>query len=299
MSDLGHLTPAARQLAEQSEAVRIDRILSDRWIAYTRATKGLDKLKWLLTHPKKVRMPNLLICGPTNNGKTALTEKFLRSCQKGRSLDGRADVVPVLRVQMSSADPLRFYQAILEGLAAPVWKGHRLVECERQALHLMRATCMRMLVLDELQHCLFGPNHKISEVLNILKHIGNELQIPIVGVGTKEALQVVHSDDQLANRFEPFPLPRWRDDDETRMLLNSFESTLPLRRWSDLSNPTMARRILAMSEGILGEMSTIITRSAEMGVRSGEERIDLGILDAIDYQPPSSQRIAPVPVLVD
>ena len=300
LEDLEHLSPATKELALLDDNTRITRVLSDRWIAYTRANQGVKKLKWLLDHPQKIRMPNLLICGPTNNGKTALTQKFLRLCQGGPSLDGRSDIIPVLRVQMpTSADPLRFYQAILEALGSPTRKGHRLVDRESQALHLMRTTGVRMLIIDELQHCLVGQSSKLSEVLNILKYVGNDLQIPLVGVGTKESLQVIHSDDQLANRFEPFALPRWHDDDDLLMLLNSFEASLPLRRKSDLANPVLARRILALSEGILGEMSTLITRAAEIAIRSGDERIATSTLDSVDYQPPSSRRIAPVAMLVD
>ena len=34
---------------------------------------------------------------------------------------------------------------------------------------------------------------------NLLRWLGNELQIPLVAVGTAEALRAIQSDDQLAN----------------------------------------------------------------------------------------------------
>jgi hypothetical protein len=43
----------------------------------------------------------------------------------------------------------------------------------------------------------------------MLRWLGNELQIPLVALGTAEALRAIQSDDQLANRFSPFPLPLW------------------------------------------------------------------------------------------
>ena len=67
---------AATSLDIASE--RIARIRSDRWIAYPRAMQAIDPLHELFEYPKRLRMPNLLIVGPTNNGKSMIAEKFAR-----------------------------------------------------------------------------------------------------------------------------------------------------------------------------------------------------------------------------
>jgi Bacterial TniB protein len=294
LMDLEHLSPSVRPLAMQDDnEVRIDRILADRWIAYSRANSALSKLEWLLRHPKKLRMPNLLLVGPTNSGKTMISEKFRRTHPRSISLDGNAEVIPVVRVQMpSAADPLRFYHAVLSALGAPNLPGkhHRLVQKEMQALHLLRATGVRVLIIDEIHNALAGTTGKLSEMLNLLRHLGNELQIPLVAVGVKEALQVIHSDDQLANRFEPFALPRWHDDEELRALLISLEKVLPLRRPSGLGNPIMTRRLVGLSEGILGEIVALVVQAAEWAIRNGVEKIGTEVLDKVDYLPPSARR---------
>lgn len=41
----------------------------------------------------------------------------------------------------------------------------------------------------------------------LLRFLGNELKIPIVGDGTRDAYLAIRSDDQLENRFAPFVLP--------------------------------------------------------------------------------------------
>ncbi len=300
MADYEHLSPQAQEIADLDAAARIEWIQKDRWIAYTTANQALVKLKWLLDHPKKMRMPNLLLVGPTNNGKTMIVEKFRRDHPRGVSLDGSAEIIPVLRVQMpSAADPIRFYQSVLDALGAPSKRGHRLVDKEGQAMRLLRYTGVRLAIIDEIHNALAGPANKLSEMLNLLKNIGNELQIPLVGVGTKDALQVIHSDDQLANRFEPFPLPRWQDDDELQDLLASFERALPLRLPSDLTNPALTRRIVALSEGILGEIVALLVRAAESAVRTGAERIDVALFDTIDFLPPSARRASAPAMRVD
>ena len=52
------------------------RIRTDRWVSYARAELALASMEDLLSFPKRTRMPNLLLVGPTNNGKTMIVEKF-------------------------------------------------------------------------------------------------------------------------------------------------------------------------------------------------------------------------------
>jgi len=59
------------------------------------------------------------------------------------------------------------------------------------------------LAIDEVHNLLSGSALQQRRILNLLRWLGNELQIPLIAVGTAEALHAIHSDDQLANRFEP------------------------------------------------------------------------------------------------
>ena len=40
--------------------------------------QAIDRRHELFEYPKRLRMPNLLIVGPTNNGKPMIAEKFRR-----------------------------------------------------------------------------------------------------------------------------------------------------------------------------------------------------------------------------
>ena len=77
--DYPHLHPAARAWADEDAASRVIRIRTDRWIGYARAEAALAAIEDVLSFPKRTRMPNLLLVGPTNNGKTMIVEKFRRS----------------------------------------------------------------------------------------------------------------------------------------------------------------------------------------------------------------------------
>ena len=77
--DLSHLLPAAQGLARLPADERIQRLRADRWIGYPRAVEALNRLEALYAWPNKQRMPNLLLVGPTNNGKSMIVEKFRRT----------------------------------------------------------------------------------------------------------------------------------------------------------------------------------------------------------------------------
>lgn len=288
---LDHLIPAARQSALLPEAERVARARADRWIGYPRAQAILKKLEELYTHPDRQRMPNLLIVGPTNNGKSTIIEKFRRQYYPFTSDDGQYEVIPVAYVQMPS-DPniARFYTMLLFSLNVPDMGHKRVHVLEGLCLRVMQQVGARMLVIDEIHNLLAGGRSHQREFLNLIRFLGNQLRIPIIGVGTRDAYLAIRSDDQLENRFEPMPLPVWRDDQDFRSLLASFASVLPLRRASDLSHPDLSRLILAKSEGIIGEMNTLLTRAAVDAIQSGEDCITRRTLEMTGYQSPTERK---------
>jgi len=291
-----HLHASARPLAEESPELRIRRIRTDRWIAYARAEAALSAMGDFLSFPKRLRMPNLLLVGPTNNGKTMITEKFRRSHpgRDGAATETGTAEVPVLRVQMPPApDERRFFSAVLAALGAPDRASEHLVVKQDLAMLLLRTTDVRMLIIDEAHNLLSGAAIQQRRFLNLLRWLGNELQIPLVAVGTAEALRAVQSDDQLANRFSPFTLQLWHEGEEYRRLLSSLEALLPLRRPSGLAEPPLAGSILSASEGVLGEIVTLVTSAAVMAVTSGEESITEHMIARTGFVAPSRrERIA-------
>lgn len=155
---------------------------------------------------------------------------------------------------------------------------------------MLRETGVQTLIIDELHNLLSGSRLHQRRLLNVLRWLGNELQIPLIAVGTAEALHAIQSDDQLANRFEPARLPPWRNGEEYRQLLSTLEALLPLRRPSHLAAPALADKILSAAEGILGEIVSIVTRAAVRAVTSGKETITAKLIDETDFISPSQRR---------
>lgn len=287
--DLSHLLPIVRETARLPAGERVELIRADRWIGYPRAVETVARLETLLGWPDKQRMPNLLLVGPTNNGKSMIVEKFRRGHLPETEAD--REHIPVLCVQMPS-DPtvLRFYIALLAALGAPLQPRRRLADVEQMSLGLLRSTGVRMLVIDELHNVLAGQGNSRREFLNLLRFLGNELRIPIVGVGTREAYLAVRSDDQLENRFEPVVLPLWATGAETLSLLASFAAALPLQRPSGIATDDMAQYLLARCEGTIGELTRLLTAAAIAAVETGEESINRRTLVMADYVGPTERR---------
>jgi len=289
--DLSHLIPSMQKIAMLPSTERIQRIRADRWIGYPKAIAAIEKLESLLNWPSKQRMPNLLIVGPTNNGKSMIIEKFRRTHPSIAERD--SEIIPVVSVQMPSEPSIkRFYSALLVAIGAPVRPRQQLSELEQQALKLLRAVKVKMLVIDELHNIMAGAGSSQREFLNLLRFLGNELRVPLVGIGTKEAYLAIRTDDQLENRFEPMVLPAWQEGKELESLLASFVAILPLRRPSFIATSDMGRYLLARTEGTIGELAQLLICAAVAAIETGEESITSRTLSLADYEGPTERRRA-------
>ena len=291
MSDLEHLNDAAKALLELPDEERILKIRSERWIGYPRAKSILARLEELAAYPRTHRMPNLLLVGDTNNGKTMLARRFVQAHPAQDNPAGDNVLAPVILVQAPPVpDEGRFYNAILELLFAPYRPSERVDKKQFQVMKLLRYVELKVLVIDEIHHILAGNLNRQRAFLNVLKYLGNELQISIVGIGTRDAFRAIQTDPQLANRFEPVVLPRWEPDNDFLRLLASFERMIPLSNPSRLHGAELSTRLFAMCEGYIGELSRVLTEAAAHAVLSGRETIDLKTLDGIGWTPPSERK---------
>jgi hypothetical protein len=288
MVNLNHLGPEANALAMLPGIERLARLRMERWIGYTRANQAIAQLEALLSdEPGKLRPQNLLIVGPSNNGKTMIAEKFYRAHPQRISDNGEHEVIPVLMLQMpAEATANRLHTALQITLGTPV--GHDVREA--LTLRLMRTVGVRMLIIDEVHNLLGATARRQRELLNLLRFIGNDLRIPIVCLGIRDAYLAIRSDDQLENRFHPLLLPPWEPGEEFARLLASFETVLPLREPSHLSTAPLYELILRRSEGTIGEIAALLTSATAAALLVGEERINCAIIERADYHPPSVRR---------
>lgn len=279
MTSYDHVHPDFRHVMAASDIERIRFMDAPRWIEYGTATTILDTLKRLLEIPKRPRMPNLLIVGESNNGKTTLVGIFRDAHGQGYVNDDSEPVKPVIVAEAPpSADEKGLYISLLERFHAPYRPSAPTSALRYQTIHLFRLCHVRMLIIDEFHSMLTGTAFKQREVMNALKLMCNELAIPIVGVGTREAVTVLHTDTQHAKRFEVVPLPLWQPNREFQVLLDAFEQVLPLKKPSGLQRPELAKELHAVSEGNLGDLHRLLVVCASEAINSGAEQIDMDLV---------------------
>ncbi len=275
-----HLQPAVRPMLQLDDEQRIRALRADRWIDYPRAVDALARLQRLLDTPRRERMPCMLLHGPSNIGKTLIITKFLREHPPAYDAQRGLQQLPVISMQMPPApDQRRFYRALLEVLGVPQSPNTTLATLEYVARDLLKRLSPQMLIVDEVHHLLAGSAREQRAALNLLKYLANEVKMSIVAVGTSDAPVAFQSDAQIHSRFTPVELPRWGESEEFRRLLASFESVLPLRRASELSQRATVQFLVAASGGLLGEVARLVCDGAEAAIRDGSERIGLGHLE--------------------
>ncbi len=294
-NSLAHLVFEARRTALLPDAERLRLVRTEQWwVAHDQAQAALARLDVLLRDgPGQIRPPNLLLAGPTNNGKSWIVERFQRAHAVAPGKD--AEHLPVVVMQMPTEPTVsRFYAALLAKLGAPAPRAGppRKQELEQLSLRVLRGVGARVLVIDELHNMLAGTRTNRGEFLNLLRWLGNELRLPLVGVGTRDAWLAIRTDPQLENRFEPVVLSPWRPGPEAARLLQGFATLLPLRRPSDLRGAELVRSVIARTGGTIGEMAALLRIAAAAAIQGGEESITAAVLNRAAYLGPGERREA-------
>jgi hypothetical protein len=278
-----HLHPDLRSTLTLPVEERVKLIRQGSWINYPRATQVLTKLDDLMHQPRTHRMLNMLLVGASGNGKTTLIERF-KSLHPVHSTEEGDTRIPVIAMDMpSEPSETRFWSALLNALKIAHRETDPVQRKQNQAVEVLAYVQAKVLVIDEIHNLLHGTALKQRHFLAVMKNLSNQLRLPIVCAGVREAIRALHTDTQLSSRFEAVGLKRWKLDKEFLRLLASFESLTPLAERSRLATPEFAPRIHSLSEGTIGGVAELIKRSAVHALRNGREKIEPGDFDEIDW----------------
>lgn len=292
MDPLEHLHESTRPLLDLPIDERKTRCRFKRWIPYQRARHGYARIEELFLDPRQQRPENLILLAPTGNGKSMILERFRDQHPPEDNPEGDAARVPVLHVEIPeepTLDALRV--VILRRLFAPTNPRNNRADRRAEVFELLGRVGVKVLLVDELHNLLFASVHEREKTLAFLRALGNELRINVIAAGTQEARRTLQSDPQLLNRFEIHRLPLWRDDDDLRVLLASFESLLPLKNPSFLGdNDEIVRYVIAKSDGLIAEISKLLRRAAVLAIESGSEAITMKTLKALGFRSPSERK---------
>lgn len=280
MACLDHLHPGVWSYIDVSSSERIHRLYMPKWVSYALGDEALARMEHLLDHPPCGRMPSMLLYGDSNMGKTMVMEKFVRDHPDVHDGDGEVVSRRVLRLQMpAKPDDGRLYSQIIEGLGHQAPFARRGLDIEMLCLRLMHRSPPKVMIVDEVHHLLAGSVREQRQSLNQLKFLSNEFRMPIIALGTSEALYAMQTDAQIASRFEPFALPRWRESDAFRSFVVSYGRLLPLAKPSPFAEKDMVQKLMAYSGGLTGKVTKLLAQAAELAIRTKTESISMGLLE--------------------
>lgn len=285
-----NLLPAVRDVLNFSNEDRCLFILKERWFPYPIAKNILNELEFHLKHPKKSRMPGRLIVGGTNNGKTSIINKFIRSHQPYD--DENVKIIPVISAKAPESSSISdLYGVLLYQLGIPYRNTDRVNKKREQVQEIFALCQIKMLIIDELHNILVASVPKQKAFMVALKNLSNELMMPIILVGTADALHAINSDAQLSNRFSPLVVPKWQYTDDYKALLASIEATLPLHKESNIAtSEEIALYILDQSEGYIGEIIDFVNYAAHYAIQNKIEKINMDSLKNCGFVKPSMRK---------
>lgn len=263
----------------KSDLDRIGFMDYPRWIEYRAGSALLDILDGLLRKPARPRMPNLMVIGDSNCGKTTVIRRFKDFSGKSYVSDDATSIRPVIYVEIHKPDERELYTAILSQFWAPHNPAAPLAKLRHQAIHLLRKSQTRMLIIDEAHTIINGSPARRMDTMNELKMLGNVLSIPLVLVGTRNAASLLVLDSQYASRYELVSLPAWTANSEFQGFLKSFESILPLKQASRLYSPELTTLIHEISGGNTGNVEYLLRECAKEAIKKGSEVIDRKLLE--------------------
>lgn len=289
MSELQHLQEHIKPIVFLPQKDRITYLYSDKWIGYDRARSIMALLDDILSQPKRIRPQSLLIVGEPNIGKTTIVRKFVERHPQTNIHNQLNEIIEARKHHLLidapiGADEKKLYIAILEKFLVAFKRTAPAIELRYQVNHLIRKFHIKMLIIDEIHNFLTGTALKQREVMNVLKNLSNELYLSIVGVGTKEAVQILYSDPQHASRFDITELTSWGLDNSFRKLLASYEKLLPLKKPSNLAERELTTAIFEISSGNLGDVIRLLIDCSKEAINSEKEYIDIGIINQFRKQ---------------
>lgn len=286
-----HLTDRTKTyLVTQGEARILDN-WEAIWIGHQDAKLVHGRLDLMLRTPLSSRPNNLLVFGESNIGKSTILNRWAKltnekAAAAAEAMDpdlvGEWAVIPVVRIQTPpKGDEGRLYDNLLRALGFPLPISYSPSAKCQTVLKLLANNQTKVIILDEFHNALSGRFDQRLHFNVVIKNLTNESGIPLVVAGIETVELVFRKEDQLHRRFTRIKLEAWRDNEDWRKLLRSFERLIPLKHPSFLARPEIATSLYEVSSGRIGDLSDVLREAAIRAITSGEERITPEIIRAL------------------
>lgn len=265
----------ALDLAERTayDNLRLEWFGAGFWVKTTDTMDLLRSVKGYLrtTHACAVGESNLVLDGPANVGKTTMLLRLAREVEMAQARlnpDYRHHGdIPVVYIEVAPrATPKMVAAAILDFFATPVRERGTQRELVTNAIEVMIARNVQLLLVDELQMLRLRGSHG-DDAINTLKSIINNAGVVTVLSGIDLTAKLAsQAAEQIMGRGEIRPLqpfPYNSDDDRQRWaaLVSRFADEMHLIDGQPDHLLTFADPLHAVTGGRIGTLRRVLSRA--------------------------------------
>lgn len=274
MDEYAHLGPSAKEVIGRPAEERILRLSSRRFTDYPRCRSVLETMADQLSQPAGTLKPNLLIWGESGQGKTTIIKKHLRSHPPVFDESAGVRHTPVVSIEMPPMCDVRWlYGELLRAIDVPFVEGRGVPSALAHRIQkLYKLLGVRQIVIDEAHNMLIGNVSQQRAMLAAIRHTSNQLELPLVLLGTRDAREALMHDPQLTRRFRFLELPVWREGQEFDALVGSILRSLPLCRPS-IVTPRALKVLVQHTNGVTAGIFEVLVSLGIRAIENGEERI--------------------------
>lgn len=219
----------------------------------------------------------LHIAAAAGSGKSRLLNHYMSHVSVDRETSGSRYREAILIEAPYDGNCMKMCRSIINACLPgfPIRKTHNIHE---QVAEVLQASGVKQLLIDEAGHILNAGKSGQQYTLALIKSICN-LGITVCIATTKNMVNVLAADEQLASRFKKMELPVWSESNDFRQFLAGVELELGLPEPSNLDGKVVVRWLTAHDCCVTFRLLEVVLGAARLAHLRGAGRISIELLD--------------------
>ena len=179
-----HLGPLALPFVDLAPAERIRKIRRGEYTDLPRCRHVMEVLNNSVDSNS-----NLLFWGESGVGKSTIIQRYLLEHPARFVKSTGVRETPVIAIFMPPVcDPKWLYMNLLDAAGAPQPSTRpQLSQLEKRTIELFQTMKVRQVLIDEVHDMMTGTGRQQRIMLNVIRHLINEISIPLALFGTQAA----------------------------------------------------------------------------------------------------------------
>lgn len=219
----------------------------------------------------------LHIAAAAGNGKSRLLNHYMSQVSLARETSGSRYREAVLIEAPYDGNCMKMCRSIINA-CLPGFPIRKSQNTHEQVAEVLQASGVKQLLIDEAGHILNAGKTGQQYTLALIKSICN-LGITVCIATTKNMVNVLAADEQLASRFKKLELPVWSESPEFRQFLAGIEIELRLPERSNLDSKAVIRWLTSHDCCVTFRLLEVVLGAARLAHLRGVGRITVELLD--------------------